>query len=162
MRDLHDWDLSYGEARRVQVELAGRVEFVPLKEEPKLIGGFDWAFSGDGKKSFAAAVVLRFKPVFVVVGHKCRLEDAIRITPAYAARCRIPEPTRLTHQAGSKLRSSLAGRASASRSTGILPVILKHGRDAHATESCGDARPTKTRTCRRRIFRVDQEQFEAL
>jgi alcohol dehydrogenase len=29
------------------------------------------------------------------------------------------------------------------RSTGILPVIPIHGRDAHATKSCGDARPTR-------------------
>jgi len=232
MRDLHDWDLSYAQARQVQVELAGRVEFVPLTEEPKLVAGLDCAFSKDGKRIFAAAVVLRVsglrinpgggperfefehvetvtaeqetrfpyipgllsfreapvcleavaklgrqpdlfmidgqgvahprrlglashlglfldrpaigcaksrligqyeepggergaysllrdgeevigavvrtrdlvKPVFVSVGHKCTLEDAIRVTLACAARYRIPEPTRLAHQAVSRLR----------------------------------------------------------
>jgi deoxyribonuclease V len=232
MRPLHDWNLSYAEARRVQVELAGRVEFVPLEGEPKLIAGLDCAFSKDGKRTFAAAVVLRLiglrshpteqperfefelvetvtaqqetrfpyipgllsfreapvcleavaklgcepdlfmvdgqgvahprrlglashlglfldkptigcaksrligkyeepggergaysplwdggetigavvrtrrrvKPIFVSVGHKCTLDDAIRITLACATRYRIPEPTRLAHQAVSKLR----------------------------------------------------------
>ncbi len=46
----------------------------------------------------------RVKPVFVSVGHKCTLEDAIRITLSCATRYRIPEPTRLAHQAVSTLR----------------------------------------------------------
>jgi len=232
MRNLHEWNLSYAEARRVQGELAGRVEFVPLEREPEIIAGLDCAFSGDGKRTFAAVVVLRVtgcrpglaggpdcfefelvetataeqetrfpyipgllsfreapvcleavaklsllpdlfmidgqgvahprrlglashlglfldkptigcaksrligkfeepgtekgawsplrdgqeiigaavrtrsrvKPVFVSVGHKCALEDAIRITLACATKYRIPEPTRLAHQAVSKLR----------------------------------------------------------
>jgi deoxyribonuclease V len=231
MHSLHEWNLSYAEARRLQTELAGRVEVVPLKEEPGLIAGLDCAFSGDGRRIFAAAVVLRVagtragrgggpesfefepvetasaaqetmfpyipgllsfreapacleavqrlatqpdlfmidgqgvahprrlglashlglfldkptvgcaksrligefdepspekgawsplrdgaevigaavrtrsrvKPVFVSVGHKCRLEDAIRITLACTTRYRIPEPTRLAHQAVSRL-----------------------------------------------------------
>jgi deoxyribonuclease V len=232
MRMLHEWNLSYAEARRVQSELAGRVEFVSLEREPQTIAGLDCAFSKDGKRTFAAAVVLRVvglhvaqagqpgrfefeqvetvvaeqetrfpyipgllsfreapvcleavaklrrqpdlfmidgqgvahprrlglashlglffdiptvgcaksrlihkfeepraekgawsslrdgeetigavvrtrsqvKPVFVSVGHKCTLEDAIRVTLACATRYRIPEPTRLAHQAVSKLR----------------------------------------------------------
>jgi deoxyribonuclease V len=232
MRNLHEWNLSYAEARGVQVELAGRVEFVPLEKEPQIIAGLDCAFSGDGKRTFAAAVVLRViglhggqvgqpgrfefeqvetvtaeqetrfpyvpgllsfreapvcleavaklgrqpdvfmidgqgvahprrlglashlglffdrptigcaksrligkfeepgaekgawcplregdeiigavvrtrsrvKPVFVSVGHKCTLEDAVRVTLACTTRYRIPEPTRLAHQAVSKLR----------------------------------------------------------
>ncbi len=229
MRNLHEWNLSYAEARRLQVELAGRVEFVPLEKEPEFIAGLDCAFSGDGKRTFAAAIVLRVtgshsgqpgrfefeqvetataqqetrfpyipgllsfreapvcleavaklgrqpdlfmidgqgvahprrlglashlglfldkptigcaksrligkyeepgvekgawsplrdgdeiigavvrtrsrvKPIFVSVGHKCTLEDAIRITLACATRYRIPEPTRLAHQAVSELR----------------------------------------------------------
>jgi deoxyinosine 3'endonuclease (endonuclease V) len=104
MRSLHEWNLSYAEAWRVQVELAGRVEFVPLRQEPRLIAGLDCAFSGDGKWTFAAAVVLRVKPVFVSVGYKCALEEAIRITLACATKYRIPEPTRLAHQAVGKVR----------------------------------------------------------
>jgi deoxyribonuclease V len=232
MRHLHEWDLPYAEARRVQEELAGRVKIMPLKKEPRVIAGLDCAFSPDGKRTFAAAVVLRVvglcdgragqperfefeqvetltaeqetrfpyipgllsfreapvclaavaklkqtvdlflidgqgvahprrlglashlglfldrptigcaksrligqyeepgaergaysplrdrdevigavvrtrsrvKPVFVSVGHKCRLEEAIRITLACATRYRIPDPTRLAHQAVSRLR----------------------------------------------------------
>jgi len=243
MRKLHEWNLSFAEARRLQAELAGRVEFVPLGHQPRLIAGLDCALSGDGKRIFAAAVVLRVcgpaalgwetitpegggatlplafglehvetvsaeqetrfpyipgllsfreapvclaaveklsrqpdlfmidgqgvahprrlglaahlglffdrptigcaksrligthedpgvekgaysflcdgrevigavvrtrarvKPVFVSVGNKCRLDDAINVTLACATRYRIPEPTRLAHQAVSRLKS---------------------------------------------------------
>jgi len=44
------------------------------------------------------------KPVFVSVGHKCLLEDAIRITLACATKYRLPEPTRLAHQLVGKLK----------------------------------------------------------
>jgi deoxyribonuclease V len=46
----------------------------------------------------------RVKPVFVSVGHKCTLEDAIHVTLACTTRYRIPEPTRLAHQAVSRLK----------------------------------------------------------
>jgi len=232
MRNLHEWNLSYAEARELQRRLAGEVEFAPFEGIPKVIVGLDCAFSGDGKRIFAAAVVLtvvgtrggasggpesfefehvetvtaqqetrfpyipgllsfreapacleavgrlrrqpdlfmidgqgvahprrlglaahlglffdrptigcaksrligtydepglekgaysflydgrevigavvrtraRVKPIFVSVGHKCRLEDAIHIALACAARYRIPEPARLAHQAVSRLK----------------------------------------------------------
>ena len=44
------------------------------------------------------------KPVFVSVGHKCRLEDAIRVVLDCSVKYRLPEPTRLAHQAVSKLK----------------------------------------------------------
>ena len=44
------------------------------------------------------------KPVFVSVGNKCLLKEAIKITLACTTRYRIPEPTRLAHQLVSKLR----------------------------------------------------------
>jgi deoxyribonuclease V len=44
------------------------------------------------------------KPVFVSVGHKCLLEDAIRVVLGCAVRYRLPEPTRLAHQAVSKIK----------------------------------------------------------
>ena len=44
------------------------------------------------------------KPVFVSVGHKCLLEDAIRITLACATKYRLPEPTRLAHQLVGKVK----------------------------------------------------------
>jgi len=44
------------------------------------------------------------KPVFVSVGNKCLLEDAIKITLACTTKYRIPEPTRLAHNTVSKLK----------------------------------------------------------
>ena len=38
------------------------------------------------------------KPVFISVGNKCLLKDAIEITLACTTRFRLPEPTRLAHQ----------------------------------------------------------------
>jgi len=59
MRNLHEWNLSYAEARELQTRLAGEVQFTPLKELPRRIAGLDCAFSRDGKRIFAAAVVLK-------------------------------------------------------------------------------------------------------
>jgi deoxyribonuclease V len=44
------------------------------------------------------------KPVFVSVGHKCMLKDAISVVLDCAVKYRLPEPTRLAHQAVSKLK----------------------------------------------------------
>jgi deoxyribonuclease V len=44
------------------------------------------------------------KPVFISVGNKCRLDDAIKITLDCTTKYRLPEPTRLAHQLVSKLR----------------------------------------------------------
>jgi len=233
-RDLHSWDLSYAEARELQSRLAGRVRFSALRRQPRLVAGLDCAFSKDGKRVFAAAVVLRVlgtrkdsggfefegveivaaeqetrfpyipgllsfreapvclaavaklsewpdlflidgqgiahprrlglaahlgllldkptvgcaksrligtfeepdgekgawsplrdreevigavvrtrsqvKPLFVSVGHKCRLEDAIRLTLACTTRYRLPEPTRLAHQAVSDFKRTAGSR----------------------------------------------------
>ncbi|UCD49678.1 MAG: deoxyribonuclease V [Phycisphaerales bacterium] len=59
MRNLHEWDLSYHEARALQTQLAGCVKFTKLRKVPKLLAGLDCAFSKDGKRIFAAVVVLR-------------------------------------------------------------------------------------------------------
>ena len=44
------------------------------------------------------------KPVFVSVGNKCLLKDAIEITLACITKYRLPEPTRLAHQLVGKLK----------------------------------------------------------
>ena len=44
------------------------------------------------------------KPLFVSVGNKCLLKDAIKITLRCATKYRLPEPTRLAHQLVGKLR----------------------------------------------------------
>jgi len=58
MHNLHEWNLSYAEARELQTRLAGDVRFSPLKEPPRFIVGLDCAFSRDGRRIFAAAVLL--------------------------------------------------------------------------------------------------------
>ncbi|HUU19342.1 MAG TPA: deoxyribonuclease V [Sedimentisphaerales bacterium] len=66
IKDLHSWNLSYSDARDLQESLASKVQFIPLKKQPKLIAGIDCAFSKDGKKIIAAVVVLKlpdFAPV---------------------------------------------------------------------------------------------------
>jgi len=80
----------------------------------RLIGAFDelgeekgaWSPLRDGDEVIGAVVRTRsrVKPIFVSVGHRCLLEDAIRITLYCTTRYRIPEPTRLAHQAVSRLR----------------------------------------------------------
>jgi deoxyribonuclease V len=45
------------------------------------------------------------KPVFVSVGHKCLLEDAVRMVLSCASKYRMPEPTRLAHHLVSRVKS---------------------------------------------------------
>lgn len=58
-KKLHSWNLSYAQARELQIQLASKVQFTPIKNPPKLIAGLDCALSKDGKRILAAAVVLR-------------------------------------------------------------------------------------------------------
>ncbi|MHC4757157.1 MAG: deoxyribonuclease V [Planctomycetota bacterium] len=224
MKRLHNWNLSYRQAVDLQKKLSCRVQFTAVKKAPKIIGGLDCAFSKDGERIAAAAVVLRLddfevietksairkvgfpyipgllsfregpvciaaveklnnkpdifivdgqgiahprrlglashlglffdrptigcaksrltgsfrepgpkkgtytllkdeknmetigavvrtrnnvKPVFVSLGHKCLLEDAIKITLKCTSRYRLPEPTRLAHQMVTRLKSKI-------------------------------------------------------
>ncbi|MHC5074982.1 MAG: deoxyribonuclease V [Planctomycetota bacterium] len=65
----------------------------------------------DEKNSDTIGAVVRtrtnVKPVFVSVGHKYSLEDAIKITLGCTSKYRLPEPTRLAHQMVSRLKSSI-------------------------------------------------------
>jgi len=49
----------------------------------------------------------KVKPVFVSVGNKCTLDDAIRIVLSCTTRYRLPEPTRLAHQLVSRKKLTL-------------------------------------------------------
>ena len=66
IKQLHKWDLPYAKARAVQESLAGRVRFSKLKTRPKLVAGLDCAFSKDGNRIFAAAIVLRLDDFEIV------------------------------------------------------------------------------------------------
>jgi len=221
-RKLHKWDLSYKEAVEVQNRLASQVRFIAIKKKPGIVAGLDCAFSKDGKRIFAAVVVIelakfeiietttadrkvdfpyipgllsfretpvcidaieklkcspdvfivdgqgfahprRFgiachigllidtptvgcaksrligdfdepgkrkgqynpltdndevvgavlrtrtnvKPVFVSIGHKCAMEDAVRIVLDCTTKYRLPEPARLAHQLVGQIRLSV-------------------------------------------------------
>jgi len=72
-------------------------------EEPPLEKGA-YTLLKDGKEIIGAVLRTRkaVKPVFVSVGNKCTLDDAIKTVLSCTTRYRIPEPTRLAHQLVSK------------------------------------------------------------
>ena len=80
----------------------------------RLIGTFDVPGPEKGQysilydKADQIGAVLRTragtKPLFVSPGHLCSFDDAIRYTLAHTTRYRLPEPTRLAHQAVSLLK----------------------------------------------------------
>jgi len=59
MQHLHDWNVSYAEARKLQEHLACKVRFQRLSRQPKLIAGLDCAFADGGKKIIAVVIVLK-------------------------------------------------------------------------------------------------------
>ena len=74
----------------------------------RLIGTFDepgrlkgnYSQRLDEKEPIGAVLRTRanVKPVFVSVGHKCKLDDAISIVLGCTTKYRLPEPSRLAHQ----------------------------------------------------------------
>jgi len=65
-----------------------------------------YAMRDTNEETIGAVVRTRtgVKPLFVSVGHKCTLDDAIGLVLACTTRYRLPEPTRLAHQFVSRLR----------------------------------------------------------
>jgi deoxyribonuclease V len=74
-------------------------------EEPELEKG-SYSSLKDGEEIIGAVVRTRtnVEPLFVSVGNKCLLKDAIKITLDCTTKYRIPEPTRLAHQLVSTLK----------------------------------------------------------
>ena len=222
IKQLHNWNLSYAQARDLQNTLARKVRVSTLKRPPKIVAGIDCAFSKDKKRIGAIIVVFEYptlkivetaravaevgfpyisgllsfreapvciqaakklkitpdiflidgqgiahprrlglashlglfldkptigcaksrltgkfqsppaekgsyspltdkneiigtvlrtrtnvKPLFVSTGHKCTLDDAVKITLACTPKYRLPEPTRLAHNIVSKLKLSI-------------------------------------------------------
>jgi len=66
VKNLHNWDLSYQDAGKLQEKLAERIRFTRLRRDPQLVAGIDCAFSKDKKKIFASVVVLKL-PEFDLV-----------------------------------------------------------------------------------------------
>jgi deoxyribonuclease V len=58
IKKLHGWNLTYAQARELQTQLAGNVQFTPLTKTPRLIAGLDCALLARAKRIVAAAVVL--------------------------------------------------------------------------------------------------------
>ena len=86
--------------------LTGTYEEPPLEK-----GGYSLLKDEKGKQNTQSEIIgavvrtrTKVKPVFVSVGHRCLLEDAIRVVLDCSVRYRLPEPTRLAHQAVSKLK----------------------------------------------------------
>jgi deoxyribonuclease V len=81
------------------------------EEPPPEKGSYSLLKDEKGKRNTQSETIgavvrtrMNVKPVFVSVGHKCLLEDAIRVVLDCAVKYRLPEPTRLAHQAVSKLK----------------------------------------------------------
>jgi deoxyribonuclease V len=74
-------------------------------EEPAFAKG-SFSPMRDKQETIGAVVRTRtnVKPIFVSVGHKCTLNDAVEITLVCTNRYRLPEPTRLAHQLVNKLK----------------------------------------------------------
>ncbi len=93
--------------------LIGRFEETPLekgaytllKNKKRMKPDTQYTIRNTQYETIGAVVRTRtnVKPVFVSVGNKCLLKDAIKITLACAVKYRLPEPTRLAHQFVSKL-----------------------------------------------------------
>ncbi len=74
-------------------------------EEPALEKG-SYSPLKNGNEIIGAVVRTRtnVKPLFISIGNKCLLKDAIKITLDCTTKYRIPEPTRLAHQLVSALK----------------------------------------------------------
>ncbi|MCX5638537.1 MAG: endonuclease V [Planctomycetota bacterium] len=79
MKKLHNWNLSYSQAVDLQRRLARKVQFAPIREPPKLVGGIDCALSKNGRNIFAAVVVLKL-PDFEVIE---TASSALKVTFPY-------------------------------------------------------------------------------
>ncbi len=77
-----------------------------LKDKKRMKPDTQYTIRNTQYETIGAVVRTRtnVKPVFVSVGNKCLLKDAIKITLSCAVKYRLPEPTRLAHQFVSKLK----------------------------------------------------------
>jgi len=71
-------------------------------------GRYTWLNDKDEVIGAVVRTRSNVKPVFISVGNRCLLEDAIKISLACVTKYRLPEPTRLAHQQVSKKRAGSA------------------------------------------------------
>ncbi len=81
IKHLHNWNLSFAQARSLQIDLAAKLKFAPIKKKPETVAGLDCAFSKDGKKICAAVVVLRFGDFEVIETQKAVAEVTFPYVP---------------------------------------------------------------------------------
>lgn len=66
VKKLHNWNLSYSQARELQSRLAGRVQIKTFSKNSRLVAGLDCAFTKDGKRIVAGAVVLELPGLEII------------------------------------------------------------------------------------------------
>lgn len=64
--DLHSWEVSAQEARRIQREFAHRVQLCPLPSAIRLVAGADVSYHVGSDRVYAGVVVLQFPKLSVV------------------------------------------------------------------------------------------------
>jgi deoxyribonuclease V len=66
MKRLHEWDISFRDAIKLQKLLGHRVQFSRIRKKPKLIAGIDCAFTADKKRIIGCVVVLSYPQMDMV------------------------------------------------------------------------------------------------
>lgn len=66
VKKLHEWDISYKEARTLQERLASKIRLTSVRKKPKLIAGIDCAFSKNGKRIGVAVIVMDYPELTVI------------------------------------------------------------------------------------------------
>ncbi len=75
------WPKTIGEARQLQELHKGRVEIIPLKEDPKFLAGVDAAFSDD--RVFAAACLYRYPDLALIQQTTSVMKTTFPYVPGY-------------------------------------------------------------------------------
>lgn len=70
-------------------------------------GNYSWLMDKGLKIGAVVRTRSNVKPVFVSVGNRCVLADAIEIIIDCAIKYRLPEPTRIAHQTVTRLRANI-------------------------------------------------------
>ncbi len=78
---MHRWDVPYAEARRIQEELARRVQLAPLPDGIRLVAGADMSLNKARGMLFAAVVVLSLPGLEVVEERTARARDRFPYIP---------------------------------------------------------------------------------